>query len=325
MTLVHTHTIAYHEISKAVAEGLSTDPKVLPSWLFYNEAGDRLFQQIMELPEYYPTRCEYEILKNHKEDLLRYFGDHGQLFQLIEFGAGDGRKTELLLKYLTLHDVKFTYRPVDISASVVDHLTYRLRRNLPALDIQPIVKEYFAALDELHREVRKVILFLGANIGNFTLPETETFLTETANRLSPDDLFLIGFDLKKDPRVITSAYDDRAGITKEFNLNMLKRLNHELGAQFDIACFDHFPVYNPETGRAESFLVSLKDQDVYIESLRKSFHFTHWETIHTEVSQKYDLLMMENMLSRSGFEIVDLFFDNDHYFCDVLVKKTDRS
>jgi L-histidine Nalpha-methyltransferase len=321
MLMMHTSIIADPELIRAVEQGLSAGHKSLPSWLFYDEKGDGIFQQIMHMPEYYPTRCEYEILEHHKEDLLRYFESHQKPFQLIELGAGDGLKTEILLKYLHAHHVRFVYQPVDISASVLDQLTRRLSALLPQLDIQPVHKNYFKAVEELQGEEKKIIFFLGANIGNFTRQEALTFLRNISSHLQGQGLALIGFDLKKDPRIVAKAYDDEGGITKAFNLNMLQRLNLELGAQFVINQFDHYASYDPETGAARSFLISLKDQDVPIQALQKVYHFAHWETINTEISQKYDLLMIEKILSEAGLEIVDLFFDSQHFFCDVLVKR----
>lgn len=319
--MMHTSTIANRELKKAVEEGLGAKHKSLPSWLFYDEKGDRIFQQIMHMPEYYPTRCEYEILDHHKEDLLRYFESQQSPFQLIELGAGDGLKTEILLKYLSSRLVRFTYRPVDISASVLAQLSRRLKKTLPDLEIQPVNKSYYEAVGDLQGDEKKVIFFLGANIGNFTPQEALAFLKNISVHLEGQGQALIGFDLKKDPRVIARAYDDEGGITKAFNINLLRRLNRELGAQFSLTQFDHYASYDPETGAARSFLVSLKDQDVPIAALKKTYHFAHWETINTEISQKYDLLMIEKTLSEAGLEIVDLFFDANHFFCDVLVKK----
>jgi L-histidine Nalpha-methyltransferase len=321
---MHTSTIVNPELIKAVEQGLGAVHKSLPSWVFYDERGDKIFQQIMRMPEYYPTRCEYEILEHHKEDLLRYFVSHQKPFQLVELGAGDGLKTEILLRYLHAHQVKFIYRPVDISASVLDQLTRRLTGLLPQLDIQPVNKNYFKAVEDLRGEEKTIIFFLGANIGNFTRQEALIFLKNISVHLQGQGLALIGFDLKKDPRIIARAYDDEGGITRAFNLNTLQRLNRELGAQFIISQFDHYSSYDPETGAARSFLVSLKDQDVAIRALQKVYHFAHWETINTEISQKYDLMMIEKILSEAGLEIVDLFFDARHFFCDVLVKKPSR-
>lgn len=318
---MHSKTTFNQAVADVVSQGLGAKQKTLPSWLFYDENGDRIFQQIMRIPEYYPTRCEYDILQHYKDDLLKHFQGSGQSFRLIEFGAGDGIKTEILLKHFIAHGSPFTYLPIDISANALEQLSERLTRALPGLRIQTLNKSYDDALISLRDNVeRKVILFMGANIGNFTLPEATQFLKKTLIHLASEDLMLIGFDLKKDPRIIHEAYDDPHGLTQSFNLNILSRLNRELGARFNPDDFSHYPYYDPETGTTKSFLISLKEQDVFIEALGKSYHFDAWETIQTEVSQKYDVEMIEKLMSITGFAIVDLFYDNRKYFCDVLVK-----
>ena len=308
-------------VAAAVATGLASSPKHLPSWLFYDEEGDRLFQQIMLMPEYYPTRCEYDILKEYKDDLFDLFKDGSKPFKLIEFGAGDGLKTEILLKDFLLNKAEFTYYPVDISANALELLRERLTESLPDLKISPQNKTYEEALAELRgSSEKKVILFLGANIGNFTVAEAAQFLRKLALPLQKKDQLLIGFDQKKDPRVIRDAYDDARGVTSEFNLNILRRLNRELGADFNTDHFTHYPYYDPETGTAKSFLMSMINQAVYIEALQKFIHFTAWEPIQTEVSQKYDAGMIEKLMSLTGLKIERIFSDAQNYFCDVLVK-----
>ncbi|HEY0769721.1 MAG TPA: L-histidine N(alpha)-methyltransferase, partial [Sphingobacteriaceae bacterium] len=246
----HIAYVTDTELIEAVKNGLSKSPKSLPSWLLYDATGDELFQLIMRLPEYYPTRCEYEILSKHKEDFARYFIDKGQSFHLIELGAGDGTKTELLLDALQHAAAKFRYSPVDISDSVLEQLNKKLRVRYPELPIQPLHGSYEDAFRLLEPATRKVVLFLGANIGNMTLTQVNKFLTQTSTRLSRNDMMVIGFDLKKDPRIIQAAYDDKSGVTRQFNLNLLHRLNRSLGAQFILSEFEHYPTYNPETGTA---------------------------------------------------------------------------
>lgn len=289
--------------------------------MLYDEKGDRLFQEIMKLPEYYPTRCEFEILKTHGRDLARYFSEGRTPFTLLELGAGDGTKTELLIDPLLKSRSDFTYTPVDVSRNVLEELGTRLRKKYPDLNVDPLNATYHEAVGMLPDSKKKVLLFLGANIGNMPVLEAGQFVHDIARQMKRRDIMLIGFDLKKAPRIIQRAYDDASGVTRAFNFNLLTRLNTELGAEFDITLFDHCPDYNPESGTAASYLVSLKDQDVLIRGLGKTFHFSQWETIHTEISQKYDLLMIERMLTGAGFEISDLFFDSNHYFCDVVAVK----
>jgi L-histidine N-alpha-methyltransferase len=311
------------DVANAVEEGFSKSPKRLPSWLFYDETGDRIFQAIMNMPEYYLTACEYEILQMNKERLRQRFVADGNTFDLIEFGAGDGLKTEVLLRHFSERQTMFNYLPVDVSSTALDQLTQRLQRSVPDLSIHTINKRYDQAIRDLHEEDlnRKVFLFLGANIGNFSLPEAEQFAVTISSGMKADDQLLIGFDLKKDPRLIQAAYDDPHGITRHFNMNLLTRLNREVGARFQLDQFKHYPYYDPETGTTKSYLVSLLAQDVYIEALHKSVHFDRWEVIHTEVSQKYDIPMIEKIAARSGLTIVEYYYDCKHYFCDVLFGK----
>jgi L-histidine N-alpha-methyltransferase len=319
--VLQINSISDAEITKAVDQGLSRQQKFLPNWMLYDEAGEKIFREIRKIPEYYPMRCEQEILMNHKEDLFRYFEISGKPISLIELGSGDGSKTEILLDYFHTYGLNIRYFPIDISSSILNEVTSRLSANMPRLAVHPINESYPEALRLLEKEERKALLFLGGNIGNFTWSETGEFLARVSNFLGHGDQALIGFDLKKDPRVIERIYEDPSGVISEFNLNVLKRINRELGGRFVINQFDHYSCYDPEKGMVKTYLVSLTAQSVYVEALDKSFRFGQWETIHTEIALKFDLLDIETLLSQSGFEIIDLFFDTDHHYCDVLIKK----
>jgi L-histidine N-alpha-methyltransferase len=310
------------QVARAIDEGLSQKPKRLPSWLFYDKAGDQIFQRIMNMPEYYLTRCEYEILESNKDILQKIFTDRSKSFNLVELGAGDGFKTEVLLQHFSKNNARFTYTPIDVSANVLKALKLRLLQNIPNLVIRPNNNRYEHALDTLgHDRSRKIFLFLGANIGNFTTGDATRFITRISSAMADGDQLLIGFDLKKDPRLIHAAYDDAQGITRDFNMNLLVRLNRELGGDFDIASFCHYPYYNPESGQNKSYLVSKLEQDVYIKSIEKSFHFHQWEVIHTEISQKYDTGMIDKLAAEAGLRIFKYFYDSKKYFCDVLLSK----
>lgn len=320
MSVEHSNVAFKQPVADAVVKGLTGPIKRLPSWLFYDETGDAIFRQIMRTPEYYPTRCEYDILQKHKHELGKHFARGGRPFKLVELGAGDGLKTEILLKTFVDNRLDFTYVPVDVSANTLRLLTQRLSVSVPDLVTEPQNMTYDEALRHLRRSSeRKVILFMGANIGNFTLEESAHFLRKLAMPLLKEDLLLIGFDLKKDPRVIQEAYDDSRGLTADFNLNLLTRLNRELGANFRVEDFSHYPYYDPETGTVKSYLISMKDQSVHIETLGRSFHFAIWEPVQTEVSQKYDMPMIEKLMALTGLKIIEPFYDADRYFCDVLV------
>jgi len=310
-------------VAKEVVEGLSKKNKSLPSWLFYDEEGDKIFQQIMAMPEYYLTDCEYEIFQEQKSAILKSFSADSPEFNLIEFGAGDGLKTEILLKHFTSEEINFTYRPVDISASVLKQLKKRMQKSLPTLAIDPINKEYFEALDELNEDRKNpvIVLFLGANIGNFHISDAELFVKKIADNLREGDKLMIGFDLKKDPNLILDAYYDKAGITTEFNMNLLRRLNREFSANFDTETFIHYPYYDPQTGTAKSFFVSKMEQHIHFADLEKSFHFKAWEPIHVEFSQKFDHEMIENLATKADLKVEHYFYDSKNYFADVLLAK----
>ena len=308
------------EFAEDVREGLSSEPKFLPSKYFYDHIGDGLFQQIMKLDEYYLTDCEMEILGSHKEKLKSLFCEGIDYFDLIEFGCGDGSKTKVLLKYLLDNNVSFTYLPVDISSNVLETLLKDLAASLPKLNVKPVCDEYFHALEELNKVDlnKKVILFLGSNIGNFSGDNAIPFLRHLYADMQGMDQLLIGFDLKKDPHIILNAYNDKKGITREFNYNLLDRINRELGGEFNRENFYHYPTYNPVNGEAHSYLVSIKAHKVPIEVLRQSFSFEKWEPIFTEVSQKYSLDNIKHLASHAGFKVVKNFFDKKNYFTDSL-------
>lgn len=307
-------------IAHAVIQGLSQTPKRLPSWLLYDPQGDRIFQSIMHMPEYYPTRCEYSILQEKKAAMRHHFTAGGP-FQLVEFGAGDGWKTEVLLRELVQAKASFTYVPVDISAHVLDLLAKRLEQSLPGLPIIPVNEQNEHVMAYLpEKPQRKIFLFLGANIGNYEPEEAIAFGKKMAHDMQDHDLLMIGFDLKKDPTLIRAAYDDPKGITRDFNLNLLTRLNRELGANFNPAQFQHAPVYDPQTGAARSYLVSRTAQSVTLLGLGQTIHFNAWETIHTEISMKYDNTMIRSFADSAGLEIVESFYDHKKYFCDVLFR-----
>lgn len=301
-----------------IAEGLSREPKKLSSKYFYDKKGDELFQAIMRMPEYYLTDCEYSILKDQKSEILQAIGRTD--FELIELGAGDGYKTKVLLEYLLEEDIPFVYRPIDISRNVLDVLQADLHQSWPELTVRPLRGDYFRMLEQLQSEDghRKVVLFLGANIGNYTRKEALRFLENLRKQLDPEDLLLIGFDLKKDPDTILSAYNDPAGITAAFNLNLLTRINRELGGNFDLDQFSHWETYHPITGEAKSYLISRCDQEVTISALDRTFHFTAWEAIDVELSLKYDPREIEALARAAGFQVAEHFYDDRNYFVDSL-------
>ena len=274
----------------------------------------------MRMPEYYLTDCEYEILETHQQSILRSIGH--QRFELAELGAGDGYKTKVLLRYFLEKGMDFRYCPVDISGHVLQELEESLKQELPDLKFNCLEGDYFEMLEELQydSDAPKVILFMGANIGNMTREEAVGFLRRIRTNMRPEDRLLVGFDLKKDPDVILRAYDDPAGTTAAFNLNLLRRINRELDADFDLEQFRHWETYNPITGAAKSYLISKKEQMVTIGALKRSFSFAAWEAIHMELSLKYSLSEAESLLAEAGFSHTQHFQDKRAYFLDTLSK-----
>ena len=303
----------------SVLEGLQRTPKQISSKYFYDEHGDRLFQQIMRMPSYYLTDSVYEIFDRQKGAILQHLGDHP--FDLIELGAGDGLKTKVLLRHLLENDISFKYRPVDISSSVLNTLQESLRTELPDLEVAPLHGEYFQVLEGLQQlgdHQKKVIFFLGANIGNLTREESQAFLSQLNNLLAPGDMLLLGVDLKKDPAVILEAYNDAEGITAAFNLNLLHRINRELDGNFKVDQFKHWETYNPLTGETKSYIVSKLQQEVEIGAISSIIHCDAWEAIEVELSQKYSVEEVQQLARVSGFQVVKNFFDSKRYFIDTL-------
>lgn len=310
------------DLAENVRMGLVQTPKSLSSRFLYDAEGSRLFQEIMHLPEYYLTRSEYEILDKYKADLLLLFGRKDP-FDLIELGAGDGLKTKVLLRHFLTQKAQFSYVPIDISADALDKLAVDLRQAFADLVMEPKHDDYFNALQRLavDSDRRKVVLFLGSNIGNFTPAEATEFYRQIADRLRPGDLVLTGFDLQKDPAIIQAAYSDAQGVTRDFNLNLLRRINRELDADFDLAYFDHYESYNPENGEARSYLVSQRRQSVLIRSLEMQVDFENAEVIHTEISRKFLKTDIFGLADATGFAMAGWFADRKDYFADVIFRK----
>lgn len=307
------------EIAKDTQEGLSSNPKYLLPKYFYDDKGSQIFQDIMHMPEYYLTNCESKIFSEQKVEICRAFRGDNSSFDLIEFGSGDGLKTKILLQHLLKTKAEFNYIPIDISSHANDLLERELKDVLPDLSIFPRTGDYFEIMKEIENSGRrKVILFLGANIGNFSRSEADLFFTQLADLTTEGDRVLIGFDLKKSPAKIMKAYNDPHGNTRNFNLNHLRRLNNELGADFDLAKFEQHTEYSPVSGAVRSFLVSSQEQEVYIESIEEGFRFKKWEPIYMELSQKYDVDMIKQLAIDHGFRVEQNFTDSRNYFVDSL-------
>ncbi|MFY0605997.1 MAG: L-histidine N(alpha)-methyltransferase [Cyclobacteriaceae bacterium] len=309
--------VSLDQFSQDVLDGLSSNPKKLSSKYFYDERGDELFQQIMNLDEYYLSRAELEIFNTKKNDILEII-DTSDHFRLLELGAGDGAKTKVLLRHFRDSGIDFTYAPVDISENVLQVLSSSLEKEVPGLNIEPLAGDYFKVLNELKfkNDHRSLVFFLGSNIGNFLNETAISFLSGIRDNLKKGDLLMIGFDLKKDPQIILNAYNDKQGVTEAFNKNLLRRINEELEGNFELNQFDHHPIYDPLTGQCRSYLISKKALSVRIEKLDRTFHFEAWEPIFMEVSKKYSLDEINYLATNTGFKLVANFFDGQNLFCD---------
>lgn len=299
-----------------VCQGLRSTPKRLPSKYLYDQRGDRLFQQIMSLPEYYLTACELDVFQNHTDELMDLIPVGDGPFDLIELGAGDALKSTYLLKHLVDCGADFTYMPIDISTHILAHLKGRLEVDIPELGVTPLHGEYLEMLDQAtaQSQHRKVLLFLGSNIGNMELEEAITFCTALSDRLCPGDIVLMGFDLKKHPRTIRDAYDDASGITALFNLNLLQRINRELGAHFQVDAFEHYQSYDPLSGACRSYLISLQNQVVRIDD--QCFVFAKDEPMEVEISQKFSIEDISLLAHSAGFSVIGDIMDSKKWFVD---------
>ncbi len=295
------------DFAAALAAGLAVRPKSLPSKFFYDDAGARLFEEICELPEYYPTRTETALLAAKAEEIAAAIGPDAAL---IEFGAGASRKVRLLLDALRR---PAAFIPIDISGDHLKQAAAVLARDYPALPVLPLAADFTQPflLPHLPAGARRIGFFPGSTIGNFTPAEARQFLRSAARLLKGGGL-LIGVDLVKDPAVLHAAYNDAAGVTARFNLNILTRANRELGTDFDLGRFRHYAFFNPYESRIEMHLVSTAAQQVHLGVQR--FDFAEGESIHTENSCKYTISGFRALAADAGFRPAAVWRDPDALF-----------
>ena len=311
-----------NNFKKDVYNGLKSKPKSLSSKYFYDEKGDALFQKIMACDDYYLTNADNEVFSQQTTDLSNALNINNEPFDVLELGAGDATKSTYLLKEWQNAGVDFTYYPIDISSSMIDYLNVEMPKRIPNLKVNGLAGEYLEQVREANRisKRRKVVLFLGSSIGNFELHEAHNFLRNLYEELNEEDIVLVGFDLKKNPHQILKAYNDSQGITRDFNLNLLTRINRELGADFEVSQFEHFPIYNPLTGACRSFLISQKQQDVTFPD-GTVINFQPYEAIDMELSQKFSIEDIDTIAMRIGFQNLPYFFDAKGYYCNAIWKK----
>lgn len=315
-----TQATVRRSFAEDVRDGLTASPKVLQPKYFYDDLGSRLFEAITALPEYYPTRAEAEILRAHAGEIVAALG--GPVW-LLELGSGDGQKTRLLIEALLARQEKLEYVPVDISASAVEASSRALLLSYPALRITAYIGEYYAALrtirDERSGPGRTLVLFLGSTIGNLDAHERIALVSEVRALLNPGEGFLLGTDLKKSESVLIPAYDDPLGVTAAFNLNLLVRINRELGGRFDVTAFRHRALWNAGEGRIEMHLESRRAQTVPIRELGIEVPFAAGETIHTESSYKFDRGQIAALAAETGFEPRGTWTDSGGRFASNLL------
>jgi len=302
---------------KEVLTGLRNTPKNLPSKYFYDDAGSLIFQEIMDMPEYYLPEAEFEIIQTHSKEIAKRI--NASQLDIIELGAGDGRKMVHFIEVLSESIPELSYFPLDISLHILEINENLIRQQVPKVAYYHLAGDYFKTLLELReRSNPRLIVFAGSNIGNFKDADAIAFLKFIKGELKSGDFFLLGVDLKKNPKKILNAYNDPHGISRRFNLNLLSRINRELNGDFDLASFDHYATYHPISGAAESFLVSLKTQHVRIGDA--VIKFEKDEVIQTEISQKYDLKLLEKLSSASGMRLDSSYSDHQNLFSWVLFR-----
>ncbi len=302
-------------IADDVRDNLFFNPRSLPSKYFYDNLGSRLFERICNTEEYYLTRAEKELLESNVAEVLSSVRPR----HIIEFGSGTARKTRILLKACEQENIKCEYWPMDICADMLESASYSLAQEFPWLEINCLIGDFHAGLDNISLpKGRKLGVFLGSTIGNFSHEEADEFFADIRQLFSSGDGLLIGTDRVKAPEILNSAYDDKAGLTSRFNLNLLNVLNRELCADFSVENFCHRAFFNDKKLRVEMHLATLRDHRVNFRSLGHSIEFKKQETIRTEISRKYTEDCLRDMVSRSSLELEKLFSSENEYFSLVL-------
>jgi len=305
--------------AEEISSSLNRDSKFITPKFFYDKKGSELFEKICTLPEYYPTRTEIGILKNIQNELPSYLDE---TFRLVELGSGASVKTRLILDIFTTLQKTTEYFPIDIS-EILTESSEQLLKDYAGLHITGIIDTYEGGLEFLknYDDKKNLIIFLGSSFGNFSPVNGHEFLQKINSTMKPGDLFLIGLDLVKDKQILESAYNDSQGVTAQFNLNVLSRINDELDADFNLNNFSHYSIYNKEDQRIEMFLKSLVSQSVIVSKSNLLLNLEKNELIHTEYSHKYSLEQIRESLESTGFKINHIWLDDKKHFSLTLVSK----
>jgi dimethylhistidine N-methyltransferase len=315
------------EFAEDVKLGLSAKSKYLKPKYFYDHTGSELFEEISRQPEYYLTRKEASILETHSSTIAEMQGNGSRT--IIELGSGSSLKTRILLQaFIGTKQKSIYYFRIDISHSILQDTVKILQKEFPSLQVIGLQADYLCGIEKanefiLNKDISsvKVILFLGSSIGNFEIKEAESFLKALVDRMNKGDSLLVGFDLHKSEKILNAAYNDSAGINAKFNLNILARINKELGGEFDLRLFKHSAFYNKEKRRIEIHLVSTCKQQVYIREIDKTFDFEEGESIHTENSYKYTLKQIDALAKRCKLKVKKHFLDRNRSFDLAMFKR----
>ena len=318
LSLPKLPAVASSPVAVEVFNGLTERPRTLSPWLFYDEAGSRLFEDITELPEYYVTRTERKILSKHAAEIVSLAAG-GEYLSMIELGAGTATKTGLLLQAAVSLQGSVTYYPIDVSETALDEARTRIEDEMPEVTVEPIVADYTEGMRQNRADVLgsmgpRLVLYIGSSIGNFSPSDALEVLRGVRAQLSPGDSLLLGTDMVKDTSVLLAAYDDAAGVTAKFNKNVLHRINRELDANFDPQRFRHVARWNELHSRIEMHLESLVAQRVMIRALDLEVRFKAGETIHTENSYKFTDQRVCALLTRAGFKLRRQWSDANKWF-----------
>ena len=311
----------YKTFADEISDTLSSNQKSINPKFFYDEKGSHLFEKICKLPEYYLTNTEISILNQLDDKISSYLdGD----YRLVELGSGSSTKTRILIQILERLQTYVEYVPIDISR-ILKTSSRILQSDFKRLHITGIIDEYESGLKFLknYDTKKNLIIFLGSSFGNFDLEDGSKFLCKMNSVMKKDDLFLIGLDLVKDKKILEYAYNDSDGVTAQFNLNILSRINSELGGDFDLQKFRHHAVYNEDQNKIEMYLRSIDRQTINIPQADLILNLEKDELIHTENSQKFTISNIKHMSEKAGFEIKDMWYDEKRYFAMILLSKND--
>jgi dimethylhistidine N-methyltransferase len=307
---------------REVQRGLARRPRSLPPWMFYDTRGSRIFEDITQLAEYYPTRTERDILARCSDAMIAATcGDRSEAVRLVELGAGTAAKSTILLDAAVRLQSEVLYAPIDVSSDALDVACETITASLPEVCISPIVANYVTNPPQLESfDGATLGVYIGSSIGNFSPEEARAILRDLRGQLQSGDALLLGVDMVKDEPTLVAAYDDREGITAEFNLNMLHRLNRELDADFDVTSFRHRALWNPMQSRIEMHLESTREQCVRIPAANLDVYFEEGERIHTENSHKFTDATLRALLSDGGFEVEQTWTDDRGWYSVTLAR-----